>query len=86
MRKKLKLFDNDIDIRDVDWQAEARKWNYLVGSDQEGYRFAIHNIVEEIWPTYKNEWDAWTALYEELISLEEEVELLPSYEELAKWK
>lgn len=85
MKKKLELFDNPVDVWDIDWQAEAWKWNYLVGNDAEGYRYAVHNVVEEIWPAYRSEWDARMGLYEHLISLGEEVDLLPSYEEL-RWK
>lgn len=84
--KKILTWDSDqIDVRDIDRQAECQKGNYLVGNDQEGYRFAIHNVVEEIWPTYPTEWDWWMALYEHLISLGEEVDLLPSYKEI-KWE
>lgn len=73
------------DIYDVDRQREAQKWNYLVGNDQEWYRFAVHNIVDETEPLYHDEWEAWTALYEHLMSIDAVIDYLPSYEEL-RWK
>ena len=79
MKKKLDSCEVNIDIRDIDRQAEAWKGNYLVGNDQEWYRFAVHNVVDETDKLYRNEWDAWEWLYERLCNLELEVELLPNY-------
>lgn len=73
------------DIRDVDWSREATKWNYLVWNDAEWYRYAIHNIVDETEPLYRDEWEAWQWLYEHLLAIEEPLDYLPSYEEL-RWK
>lgn len=73
------------DIYDVDRQREAQKWNYLVGNDQEWYRYAYHSIVDETEPLYHDEWEAWTALYEHLLSIDAQIDYLPSYEEL-RWK
>ena len=84
--KKILTFDSDeIDVRDIDRQAEYQKWNYLVGNDQEWYRYAVHNIVDETDPLYHDEWDAWLWLFEHLQAIWEEVHLLPTYEELARW-
>lgn len=83
MRKKDWTFN---DAYDVDRQAECQKGNYLIGNDQEGYRFAVHNIVDETEKLYHSEEDAWQGLYEHLLMLGEEIEFLPTYEELAKWK
>ena len=79
MKKKLDQCEVNIDIRDIDRQAECHKGNYLVGNDQEWYRFAVHNVVDETDKLYPNEWDAREWLYERLCNLELEVELLPSY-------
>lgn len=84
--KKLRRDETDVDIYDIDWQAECRKGNYLVGNDQEWYRYAVHNIVDETDPLYRTEEEAWMWLYDRLCNLELEVELLPSYEELSWWK
>ena len=73
------------DIYDVDRQREAQKGNYLVGNDQEGYRYAINNIVDETEPLYEEEWEARTALYEHLLMIEAQIDFLPTYEEL-RWK
>lgn len=83
MKKRLDSCEVNIDVRDIDRQAEAWKGNYLVGNDQEGYRFAVHNIVDESDKLYRDEWDALEWLYERLCNLEQEVELLPSYWELS---
>lgn len=79
MKKRLDSCEVNIDIRDIDRQAECHKGNYLVGNDQEWYRFAVHNVVDETDKLYRNEWDAREWLYERLCNLELEVELLPSY-------
>lgn len=76
----------DFDAYDVDRQVECQKWNYLVGNDQEGYRFAVHNVVDETEKLYYSEEDAWQGLYEHLLMLGEEIEYLPSYAELSWWK
>ncbi|MBO7716653.1 MAG: hypothetical protein J6S85_24010 [Methanobrevibacter sp.] len=55
MRKRLDSCEVNIDIRDIDRQAECHKGNYLVGNDQEGYRFAVHNVVDETDKLYCNE-------------------------------
>lgn len=83
---KLERWMDNVDIRDIDRQAECQKGNYLVGNDQEWYRFAVHNIVDETDKLYHDEWDAREWLYEHLVAIWAEVELLPSYDELAKWK
>lgn len=71
----------DLDIYDVDRQAECQKGNYLVGNDQEGYRFAVHNIVDESYPLYQNESDAMFGLYEYLLTINAELSLLPTYQQ-----
>ena len=73
------------DVYDVDRQREAQKWNYIVGNDSEWYRYAIHNIVDESDSLYYDEWEARTALYEHLLSVDADIDYLPSYEELRKW-
>ena len=73
------------DIRDVDRQREAQKGNYLTWNDQEWYRYAIHNIVDETEPLYYDEWEAWQWLYDHLLSIDAEIDYLPTYEEL-RWK
>ena len=73
------------DVYDVDRQREAQKWNYIVGNDSEWYRYAIHNIVDESDSLYYDEWEARTALYEHLLSVDADIDYLPSYEEL-RWK
>ena len=73
------------DIYDVDRQREAMKGNDLVGNDQEGYRYAVHNIVEEDWPLYHDEVEARSALYEHLLEIEAKLDYLPTYEEM-RWK
>jgi len=78
-------FEHFNDIRDVDWQREAQKWNYIVGNDSEWYRYAIHNIVDETEPLYHDEWEAWNGLYEHLLSVDAQIDYLPTYEELRKW-
>lgn len=84
--KKILTWDSDeIDIRDIDWQTEAQKWNYLVGNDEEWYRYAVHNIVDETEPLYHTEEQARQGLYEYLQAIWEEVNLLPTYTELARW-
>ena len=84
--KKILTWDSDeVDVRDIDRQAEFQKWNYLVGNDEEGYRYAVHNIVDETEPLYHTEEQAWVWLYEYLQAIGEEVDLLPSYEEI-RWK
>ena len=81
---KLELWMEDVDVRDIDRQAECQKWNYLVGNDQEWYRFAVHNIVDETEPMYRDEESAWQWLYDHLTMLGEQVDLLPSYEDI-RW-
>lgn len=76
---------NDYDVRDVDRQSECQKWNYLVGNDEEWYRYAVHNIVDESDPLYHNEWEAWQWLYEYLQIIGATIDYLPSYEELS-WR
>lgn len=78
-------FEHFNDIRDVDRQREAQKWNYLVGNDAEWYRYAYHNIVDETEPLCKDEWEAWTALYEHLLAVDADIDYLPTYEELS-WR
>lgn len=73
----------DVDIYDIDWQAECHKGNYLVGNDQEWYRYAINNVIDETDELYRTEEEAWMWLYEHLCSLDREVEVLPSYEEIS---
>ena len=73
------------DAYDVDWQAECQKGNYLTGNDAEWYRYAVHNIVDETEPLYHDEELAWKGLYEHLLMLGEEIEILPTYEELS-WR
>lgn len=73
------------DVYDVDRQREAQKWNYITWNDAEWYRYAIHNIVDESDPLYYDEWEARTALYEHLLSVDADIDYLPSYEELRKW-
>lgn len=74
----------EIDIRDVDWQTECQKGNYLVGNDQEGYRYAVHYIVDETEPLYHDEWEAWQWLYDHLVNINADISFLPSYNEL-RW-
>lgn len=77
--------NQEFDVRDVDWQAECQKGNYLVWNDNEWYRYAVHNIVDESDPLYYNEWEARTALYEHLESCGYQIDYLPTYDEL-RWK
>lgn len=84
MKKKLQRDSDDIDIRDIDWQSECHKWNYIVWNDAEWYRFAVHNIVDEADPLYRDEESAWMGLYEHLLSVGEEVNLLPTFNDI-KW-
>lgn len=74
---------NEYDVRDVDRQAECQKWNYLVGNDSEWYRYAVHNVVDESDPLYRDEWEAWQWLYDYLQIIGAEISFLPSYEELS---
>ena len=85
MKKILTCDSDEVDVRDIDRQAECQKWNYLVGNDEEGYRYAVHNIMDETEPLYHTEEQAWVWLYEYLQAIGEEVDLLPSYEEI-RWK
>ncbi len=85
MKKKLQRDSDCVDIRDIDWQAECHKWNYLVGNDEEWYRYAVHNIVDETEPLYHTEEQAWEGLYEYLQAIWEEVNLLPTFDEL-RWE
>lgn len=74
------------DIYDVDRQAEFQKGNYLVGNDQEWYRYAVHNVVDETETLYYDEDSAWRWLYDRLIETWYDVDYLPSYDELKRWK
>lgn len=82
--KTMKKSELIFDAYDVDWQKECQKGNYLTGNDTEGYRYAVHSIVDETEPLYHDEESAWQGLYDHLTMLGEQVDLLPSYEEL-KW-
>lgn len=74
------------DIYDVDRQAECQKGNYLVWNDQAGYRYAVHNVVDETEPLFYDEEEARRWLYDRLTETGYEVEYLPSYDELSWWK
>lgn len=74
----------EFDVYDVDRQAECQKWNYLVGNDDEWYRFAVNYIVDETEPLYDNEEDARMGLYEHLLAIDAKISLLPTYEQL-RW-
>lgn len=76
--------NDTFDVRDVDRQAEERKGNYLVYED-DGYRYAVHNICDESDWLYKDEWEARMALYDHLEAIWAKIDYLPSYDEL-KWK
>lgn len=76
--------DYTLDVRDVDRQAEERKWNYIVPEDW-WYRYAIHNIIDESDWLFKDEWDAWMELYDHLICIGAEIKYLPRIEWI-KWK
>jgi hypothetical protein len=75
-----------LDAYDVDRQEECQKGNYLVGNDQEWYRYAVHNIVDETDPLYRTEEEAWMWLYDRLCVLGLDVDVLPSYETISWWK
>lgn len=81
----MKKLRKNWDIYDVDRQAECHKGNYLVGNDQEWYRYAVHNIVDETETLYYDEDSAWRWLYDRLIETWYDVDYLPSLEEL-EWK
>lgn len=74
-----------LDVYDVDWQEECYKGNYLVGNDQEWYRYAINHIVDETEPLYHSEEEARMWLYERLIMIGSTISYLPSYDVL-RWK
>lgn len=73
------------DIRDVDRQREYQKGNYIEWNDKEWYRYAVHNIIDESDPLYYDEWEARQWLYDHLLSIDAEIDYLPTYEEL-RWK
>ena len=81
----MKKLRKNWDIYDVDWQAECQKGNYIVGNDAEGYRYAVHNVVDETETLYYNEDSAWRWLYDRLIETWYDVDYLPTLEEL-EWK
>lgn len=75
--------EKELDIYDVDWDAEREKWNYVTyEEEEEWYRYAIHNIVDLSEPFYLNEWDAYWWLFEHLTSCEYPIAYLPP----KKWK
>jgi hypothetical protein len=81
----MKRLRKNWDIYDVDWQAEYQKWNYILGNDAEGYRYAVHNVVDETETLYYDEDSAWRWLYDRLIETLYDVDYLPTLEEL-EWK
>lgn len=73
-----------LDVYDVDRQEECHKGNYLVGNDQEWYRYAFHNIVDETEPLYHSEEEARIWLYEHMLMVWATISYLPAYDYI-KW-
>lgn len=74
-----------LDIRDVDWSAEEQKGNYIVPEESGGYRYAVHNVVDESDWLFMDEWQARMELFEHLLAIWENIKFLPHIEWM-KWK
>ena len=74
-----------LDVRDVDWSAEEQKGNYIVPEESGGYRYAVHNVVDESDWLFMDEWQAWMELFEHLLAIWENIKFLPRIEWM-KWE